>query len=175
MVVKPQRIVAYLRAHFWFFVATSLTALLSVAIFTTILASKAALPPVTDIPEKLLPGQIMPDDVSCVPSPYSGERISCRALSSDNELIYLTFDARSHVIRRASMLIDRQPIGDLIRVWGPPTGIKKMRWAMQVQWGMRYVYVSAQPFTPENGVGFVSYALDTDEVAPWKGFTDSGY
>ncbi|MCC7451954.1 MAG: hypothetical protein IT324_31395 [Anaerolineae bacterium] len=175
MVVNLQVIAANIRAHFWIVLASSLIALLSVVNLTVILVSRATLPAVSDIPETLLPGHVMPDDVSCVPSPYSGERVSCRVLSGDNDLIYVTFDAKGHVIRRVSMLMDRQSIGDLIRVWGPPTGIKKMRWAMQVQWGMRYVYVSAQPFSPENGVGFVSYDLDLDGVAPWKGFTDSGY
>jgi len=173
--IKPQGVAAHLRAHFWLATAASLFTVLSAAMLGVILVSKAALPSVTDIPEKLLPGNVMPGDVGCLQSPYSGERVSCRLLTSQNDLIYITFDTKRHVITRASMLIERQPIGDLIRAWGPPTGIKKMRWAMQVRWGMRYVYVSAQPFSPENAVGFISYAIDPDDVSPWKGFTDSGY
>lgn len=175
MVVKPQGMAAYLRAHVVSVTAVSLIGLLSLVIASTVLAARTAQPTVSDIPEKLQPGHIMPDDVGCAGTPYAGDRMSCRVLTDQYDLIFVTFDSKHRVIKRASMMIDRQTIGDLIRAWGPPTGIKKMRWAMEVQWGTRYVYVSSQPFTPENTVGFISYALDQDEAQSWKGFTDSGY
>ena len=71
MVVKPHEVAAYLRAHFWVATAASLITVLSVAILAVILASKAAQPTVTDMPEKLLPGHIMPDDLGCSWSLYA--------------------------------------------------------------------------------------------------------
>ncbi len=78
------------------------------------------------------------------------------------------------MIVRSSVEIDRLTIGDLMAMWGTPTGLKRSRWSVQITWGGRYVYTYGRPFRPDNPIFFVFYGLEPDQAGPWSGFANPG-
>jgi hypothetical protein len=144
--------------------------LLTLLLTGLILGSRTPVSRIQSPPQRLLPGNPLPDGAECLWPPYGSDVILCR-VTADRSLIYLTYDVHRQMITRTSLAIADQPIGSLILDWGTPTGIRIYSWSVQVCWGLKSVYISANPFRPINRTSFVSFGLEPEETIPWHGFS----
>jgi hypothetical protein len=126
-----------------------------------------------DPPLQVMPGSHLPDGAVCNWTTYSrGDMMYCN-IALQNKTLYFSYDLRRKVIVHTSMPVDKQTVGNLIVVWGDPTGIEHYTWSAEVQWGNRSIFVSTHPFNPTSEIYFVSYNLDLTPASPWHGFTEN--
>jgi hypothetical protein len=152
--------------------AAGVASILFLAISGAVLASRATLPAITQLPANILPGNPLPREAKCNWPPNRSAGVMYCHVSLGQNRVYITYDPMREMIIRSSVEIDRETIGDLLAAWGTPTGLKRSRWSVQVQWGSRYVYAYGRPFVPENPIFFVFYGLEQDVNAPWTGFAN---
>jgi hypothetical protein len=145
---------------------------LSVVISSTIITARASLPKIAEPPAYVLPGNPLPDDARCNWPPNRGGGVMYCHVNVGQNRVYLTYDPRREMIIRSSIEIDRQTIGSLMAAWGTPTGLKRSRWSVQIQWDSRYVYAYGRPFEPDNPIFFVFYSLEAEDNGPWTGFVN---
>jgi hypothetical protein len=78
--------------------------------------------PDVDLPERFQPGQPLPLDAYCYWEHWSTQYLYCQA-----DGVYLSFDQETRTIQRATKHVQDLTIGDLILVWGEPTGQTAIR------------------------------------------------
>jgi len=163
--VSKHRVVRY---------TTELTAVFVVIIFGMIVLSRATRPVAPELPQQLLPGQSLPNNAECDTLPPKGGWQYCHVLDGDT-VVELTYDTERQVIVHSDFQLGTATIGELVLSWGTPTGIdRRDNWPIRMQWGQRFVYIYANPFSPNNNAYSVHYVLEPRAAAPWTGFTNPG-
>jgi hypothetical protein len=136
------------------------------------LAKRSPAPNVLDavtLPDRLLPGHTLPKEAKCDWNPAAEEMLYCQVLLDENS-IYISYDMRRNLIVNAALSAHDTSIGDLITVWGNPTGMIRWNLSVQVFWGSRSAYVVTRQFTPSSRASYISYTADLHPTDPWKGF-----
>jgi hypothetical protein len=127
---------------------------------------------VPDVPEYLMPGNPAPKQCDFQwRAYYPSSSFYCRNTISDT-LMYAEFSVSSDKITRVSYSVTDTTLGDLVLLWGMPTGVQQYNWGDVVFWGKRSVWATSKPFSPNSKVILVSYSVDVPEAQPWRGFAN---
>jgi hypothetical protein len=127
---------------------------------------------VPDVPEYLMPGHPAPKQCDFQwRAYYPSSSFYCRNTVS-NTLMYAEFSISKGTITRVSYSVANTTLGDLVVLWGEPTGFRQYSWGDIVFWGQRSVWASSGPFSPNSKVLLVSYSMDASEAHPWRGFVN---
>ena len=152
---------------------------LSIVMFSVVTVARLSTSPnILDLPLWLRPGSVLTEDGPC---PYhrccakplgitTDEHLVCN-ITLDGMAIEVTFDDTGQTILQTVMAIHQHTIGDLIRVWGRPTGFARYGRSINVYWGVRYAYLSTCSFQSDSPVEFVVYYLHKQQASHWLGFT----
>lgn len=172
MVIKVGHISPYTLRFFVVTAVLATTLLVSEIIFSAIGYAQSKTPPAVELPRDLMPGNPLPKEASCVTGPYpSSGSLYCYTMLDDT-LVYLMFTSKQRTIERLSFSPRGGTLGDLILVWGTPTGMNRLAWSVEVHWGNRIVYVTDKPFGPESRIHYVAYNLTAEQAQPWRGFVN---
>ncbi len=151
--------------------------IVGLVIWGAVLASIAAgdpnpVPVLIEPPAHLLPGGPFPPDASCdwEPYAYATNYVFCQARAQE---IWLSYDRDRKLITYTTIRVNGLTVGDLMNVWGTPTGFSGSSWSVQVYWGRRSIWAYGPTFTPLSKVHFVSYSLEERKAEPWRGFVNA--
>jgi hypothetical protein len=150
------------------------TALLVAAVSGVIATNKQIplRPDSVDLPERLRPGSPLPSGAHCDWQPTGDDMLYCNVYM-EYGLAYLAYDIERKQIIGTAASAGGKTIGDLILAWGIPTGFVKWSLSVQVYWGTRSAYIISNEFGPSSHASYISYTLEAQKTAPWKGFTNS--
>src|SRR5437762_5886729 len=117
------------------------TTFATVVVVGVISTSRSAiLAPQIDVPSRYMPGSPLPDDSDCEWHMYEDHLRFCRAHAYG--WLYFTYDTRARIIDHVtSEAPDNLTIGDLMLIWGIPTGTDQNRWGVYAYWGSRSAFV----------------------------------
>jgi hypothetical protein len=118
-----------------------------------------------------LVGKPMPADAACTHvMPYDEDMYCIRGTTS------IVVSRQDRRVITTYVEVQETTIGDLINVWGMPTGIQDFNLVRLVYWDRVYAYVDAYPyFAPSSPVSHITYLLTIPTVEPWRGFTNHDY
>ena len=141
----------------------------TVLIVTVVLAARVQqIPQLPDIPQIYLPGNPIPTDVTCyTPSDEHFPRCSVRI---GQTIIFVDFHPDHKTITGTLIPAREYTIGQIVTVWGKPTGITRKETMVYVYWGARSALIYTRDFQPNNVVEFIQYDLEPASVLPWQGF-----
>ena len=121
-----------------------------------------------DPPSRFLPGNPLPNEVSC--NTHSNEYVPrCYAQHLDDEF-YFVFDADTRTIIRTVIPAREYTIGQLILAWGTPIGITQTNYTIDIDWRTRSALLYSSSFQPDSRVEFILYGLEQQPTSPWRGF-----
>ena len=144
----------------------------SVIHFSTIWLLRVQAGNVPEVPEYLMPGHHAPQQCDFQwRAYYPSSSFYCRNTVSET-LMYAEYSISRDAITRVSYSVANTTLGDLVLVWGAPTGFRHYSWGDVVFWGKRSVWASSGPFSPNSKVLLVSYSMDAPDVQPWRGFVN---
>ena len=149
--------------------ASLCTALIIVVTGVIVAPHREAIPKPIEPPTTLLPGNSLPDDSHCDYHPFMDSRIYC-STTQHGSTVYMSYDVARHEIMDTVIFTNHMTVGDLILVWGAPTGYTRSGAAVQVYWGNRSAYVFVGTFSPQSRTSFVTYSLEPHEAVAWHGF-----
>ena len=142
------------------------------------MASLGPRPVIFEPGQQFLPGNPRPGDVDCnsLADGYSGAYASyttCSAVQDDKHLS-LQIDIASGVIMRAYFLAGEYSIGDLMLVWGAPSGFSRFGRNTYLYWGTREAFVLGCSFSPASNVHRITYERKPIALISWRGFVNIG-
>jgi hypothetical protein len=83
----------------------------------------------------------------------------------------LFYDGKSGTIQSATVSDGEHTLGDLILVWGTPTGLIQHRnMVVEVFWASRGAYLTPCSFGPTSRIWLIDYGDSQETPAPWHGF-----
>ncbi len=145
---------------------------LFVLLFGVVSPARTEAPAVqVDIDPQYLPGKPVPASYGCSWGRLSDGEVFCETSGNADSMISFTFDIRRRVITCTTFTLRATTIGELVLVWGSPTGYSQSGGGAVVYWDYRSAYVLVSEFGPTEPVVLVSYELDHNQPKfPWKGF-----
>ena len=151
-------------------ISAATTAFATVVVAGIITTSRSAtLPPPIDVPARYMPGSPLPDDGDCEWHMYEDQMRFCRGHADG--WLFFTYDMRARVIDHVTTENPGElTIGDLMLMWGIPSGIDQNRWGVYVYWGSRSAFVNGPRFGPQSRVAFITYRLQAYPQSTWRGF-----
>jgi hypothetical protein len=137
-------------------------------------ARLGAVPLHVDQPEGYLASVIppLPKDVKKQCSPLDYRYVSCFVYIFGQE-VSLRYEPGSRTILRISIKVRDYTAGDLIAVWGTPTGIIQVGDYINIFWGKRLAVVFSPTFQVSSRVDYIGYQLEQQPTEPWRGFISS--
>lgn len=155
----------------WVILTSAATFFLTLTTTVVIKASRTDLQTAqVNLDPQFLPGSPRPDESYCDSHMTWGDVQYCNEFPNTEAGVSFAFDRRKKMITHTSTLGFGLTIGDLITLWGQPTGYRIGGWAVQVYWGNRSAYMVAGTFGPQSDIIFINYEYATDKSLPWSGF-----
>lgn len=127
------------------------------------------IPRILELPQRYLPGNLPPENMSCDNANTSGVP-RCFVWFQDN-LVEFDFDIGPRIIRSAFVRVDAYTLGQLILSWGTPTGVNRNHYTNYIYWPSRWVILDNDSFGPSSQVKSILYNYDQPMASPWRGFT----
>ena len=175
-------------------VAASITICLAVCITLVItLARTAPIPIIRALPQRFLPGSVLPFEAYCTVTANGGcspkTYISCNqpgdgrcftypsfVVGDAGKKVHLTVEITSGTITQALLPAGDFTMGSLMLAWGSPTGFGQSGNLTIVYWGTRGVFFATCSFRPEGRPMWMTYYAEPVKALPWRGFAqaDSG-
>ncbi len=155
----------------WTVLLVAVTLFLVMTTTLVIKGSRAELKPVNVEPaSRFMPGHPRPRDSFCDWHLAWGDFQYCNDHPKSDTGLSFAFDRKRKTITYTSTYGYGLNIGDLVLVWGQPSGYRSTGWAVQVYWGTRSAYLVSQKFQPQARVIFIAHELETKDSVDWKGF-----
>jgi hypothetical protein len=160
--IQPKRPLLVSVTLFVVFVSTML-------VFGVVMAARTqAIPPMPNLPKMYLPGNSIPNNISCY---WSGdEHIPRCSIRFDDHEAYFGIEPDWNFITQAFIPARDYTIGQLLTDWGTPTGITHRATMVYVHWGLRSALIYTHDFQPDDPVEFIIYDLEPVPASPWRGF-----
>jgi hypothetical protein len=149
---------------------TLLIVFVSTALIVGVVTAARAqpVPQLPDLPQVYLPGNRIPEGVTCY---LSANEVAPRcSVDYEGNEIYFTFGSDMRTITKTLIPAREYPIGQIVVAWGNPTGITRKKTMMYVHWGARSALLYTTSFQPDNLVEFILYDLEPLPESPWRGF-----
>lgn len=125
--------------------------------------------PIPDLPERYLPGSpLLAVDV-CRDAHDAFGHYSCEVYYQ-GEKVALSSWSTAGTISYASMSVSGYTIGDLITMWGTPSGVTHNSYYTYVYWGKRSAFLLTNSFQHNSQVHMIIYTLEQMRTSPWRGF-----
>ncbi len=127
-------------------------------------------PPAVDLPSAYLPGSPIPKDVSGCHMDRDIRRSVCSLRTSESGMIYFEVDEAQRTIIQTRIWVSQVTLGQLILVWGTPTGFESRNHKTTLYWERRSAEVYSAVLKPNTPVNDVTYTLKSPVMSPWPGF-----
>ena len=138
----------------------------------SMIAKIESVPLLLDLPQVYLPGNLLPQGVTCYTQDDDyeiGYIPTCFAHFLDHK-IYFDLDADTQTLIRTFIPAQRYTIGQLIVAWGKPGGIRWTDYTISLYWGTRSATIYASSLRPDSPVEFILYELEARPGSSWAGF-----
>ncbi|MBX3085252.1 MAG: hypothetical protein KF716_26700 [Anaerolineae bacterium] len=123
-------------------------------------------------PQVYLPGNPLPALVEvALCANYAHQKFSTTA-EIDGRTFYFTYIFEDRVIIHTAVRAEDYNIGELVTLWGMPSGIQRHGATILVSWGLRSATLYANYFNPDRPIAFLAYDTDAVETAAWRGFVN---
>ena len=147
---------------------------LTICIVVAVSAARAGtVRSVFDLPERFLPGHPLPVDATCTETVANSVACSFYHINYAGKEVSLIADVSGRNIADAVYSAHEYTIGDLILVWGLPSGFIHYGSAVQVYWDTRFAYLITCSLQPDSHIELISYSQISSQMPPWRGFTTS--
>ncbi len=150
--------------------ATSFMFAVALVAVLTVDRTKEALPPPVMLDPLYAPGMQLPLHSSCRWEYGASPEDYCQKIPRGKDTLFFSCNVRTHRVAMTTTSAYGLTIGDLLTMWGPPTGyVRHGSWGM-VYWGDRAAPVLMNPFDPSNLAIYLSYGWTEGDQLPWRGF-----
>ncbi len=126
--------------------------------------------PVTEPPQRLLPGSPMVPEAVCDASRDGEYRCFVR---HGDQVIWLAYDGAAQAITSTAFSVREETVGELLIAWGTPTGVAEQGGWITVYWGTRSAHLPECRVQPGSPVGYLAYGPmpKLGKLSAWRGFT----
>jgi hypothetical protein len=132
------------------------------------IARTGTIPQLPDLPHTYLPGNRLPEAVSCYT--VNDEHVPrCSITHLDTEIHFVVDPETDTIIGAVVPALD-YTVGELIMSWGTPDGIIQTPQTTYVHWGTRTAHIFTGSLQPDSRVQFVHYEAQPKSTSPWRGF-----
>lgn len=132
--------------------------------------------PITEAPQRLLPGSPIVPEAVCDDSRDGDFRrdgeYRCFVRHGDH-IYWLAYDGASQAITTTQFSVRGETVGELLIAWGTPTGVAEQGHWIAVYWGTRSAHLPECRVQPGSPVGYLAYGPmpELERMSAWRGFT----
>jgi hypothetical protein len=126
-----------------------------------------------DLDPRFSPGHTLPPNSYCDWQFAVADTQYCTAELDTEERISMDVNSKTGLITRTNVSSHGMTVGDLMLIWGEPSGYSRSGIVFQVYWQNRSVYITTSALSPHSPVVFISYDLDRPQQLPWSGLVNT--